>query len=179
MKAEELLASLSPENLRKARRLRDKMESDDWGWEIDALYRYFHDSFKMFNLAGATECYLRCLLALVGREDPEKPPLAGVRKLDLHPKFIRTIEDALVRTPPRISFTAGAMKHEECATSPRPHTPPGSRRTPASGRPGKSWPGRWPSGGSRSPYTSTRRSSSTSGGWTSSGGGTRGRWPPW
>lgn len=98
--------------------MRAEIERWYWTFEVDCVYRWLHESFKVFHTRSLIVKYLGATLALVGEGIPERKGEAGVyderalmrmlKRLGLDPDFTELIGDALA-----VEFHAGAIPLEE------------------------------------------------------------------
>jgi hypothetical protein len=101
--AVELLANLK-QNLPNLRKLKKACEGH-WGFE-DAAYRYYHQSWKVYNLQQLTEAIVSALRSLAPKTDNPRfewtlstaDRRAGKPAGDLHPWFMEIVKEGTGKT---------------------------------------------------------------------------------
>jgi len=98
--------NLSKKMLRKAKAEFCDFEKYSVPFETDFVYRYYHDSFKIFGLQTSIEKLLKILSIFTGKH--EKIDIAGMRRINFNKNFIQLVQDAL-----SVKMHTGEMKKSE------------------------------------------------------------------
>lgn len=112
MRLDELFERISKENLEEAETVKEELDSSKFYWstDVDSLYRYFHDSFKIFG-----RCKIivdKCLSAILKLFDEDVNSrdniIPKMKELDMDPRFIKEMEECL-----KMERHPGKMELEE------------------------------------------------------------------
>jgi len=98
--------ALSKGMLKKAKGAFCDFEKHSVPFETDFVYRYYHDSFKIFGFQMSIERLLKILLIFAGKH--EKIDIITLRRMNFNKNFIQLIQDAL-----SIKMHTGGMKKSE------------------------------------------------------------------